>query len=94
MKNKVITLLFFLSITFCFGQKNKNEVWTENEKSQYTTLTKLANYVYSKKSSEISNQTLYDNYIYFDYVLKDTVNNRREERLSKFDTIFSFLENW
>ena len=92
MKNKVTTLIFFLSFTFCFGQKNKNEEWTENEKSQYSTLTKLANYVYGKKSSEISNQTLYDNYIYFDYVLKDTVNIRRKERLSKFDTIFSFFK--
>lgn len=92
MKNKVLTIIFLLSISLCFGQKNKNEVWSENEKSQYSTLTKLANYVYGKKSLEISNQILYDEYIYFDYVLKDTVTKRREERLSKFDTIFSFFK--
>lgn len=92
MKNKVVTIIVFLSISFCFGQKNKNEVWTENEKSQYTTLTNLSNYVYGKKSSEFSNQTLYDKYIYFDYVLKDTLNSRREKRLSQFDTIFSYFK--
>jgi hypothetical protein len=91
MKNTLLILVLLLNITLCFGQKNK-EIWTKNEKYQYATLTKLAKYVYGKKSSEVSNQTLYDKYIYFDYVLKDTVKNRREERLSKFDTIFSFFK--
>lgn len=93
MKNKVLTIILLINIFFCFGQKNKTEVWTENEKAQYETLTKLADYVYGKKDTEISNKTLYDEYIYFDYVLKDTVTKRREERLTKFDTIFSFFRN-
>ena len=82
MKNKVLTIILLINIFFCFGQKNKTEVWTENEKAQYEKLTKLADYVYGKKDTEFSNQTLYDEYIYFDYVLKDTVTKGREERLT------------
>jgi len=93
MKNNVLTIILLINIFFCFGQKNKTEVWTENEKAQYETLTKLADYVYGKKDTEFSNQTLYDKYIYFDYVLKDTVSKSREVRLTKFDTIFSFFRN-
>lgn len=93
MKRKIITkIIILVNISICtFAQKSMNDVWTANEKSQYLKLKELANYVSLKKTKEISNQILYENYIYFDYVLKDTLTKRREDRLSKFDTIFSFF---
>ena len=91
MKNTFLIICFLLNITFCFGQKNK-EIWTENEKYQYSVLTNLVNYLYGKKTLEISHETLFNKYIYFDYVLNDTLKNRIDDRLSKFDTIFSFFK--
>lgn len=69
------------------GQKN----WSENELAQYTKLTELATYVHQKKKSEISKDTLFRRYIYFDNVLNDTVAERKENRLAVFDTIFYYF---
>lgn len=89
---KIIFILFLVTSFFAFGQDREQQDWTKNEKSQYLRFFQLANYVYKKQKTEISKDTLFDKYIYFDYVLKDTVAKRREPRLSKFDAIFSFLK--
>lgn len=89
--NKIVILVFSMIYSFGFGQKSIVENWTKNEKAQYEKLTKLAYYVHKKEKSEISKDTLFKKYIYFDYVLNDTISERKEKRLAAFDTIFHFF---
>jgi hypothetical protein len=86
--HKIVIAILFVTSSFSFGQKISTEIWTENEKNQYSKLIELANYVYKKEKIEISKDSLFKKYIYFDYVLSDTVSARKEKRLVTFDTIF------
>lgn len=86
---KIIIFYILVSATFtCSGQSKKFENWSQSEKSQYNTLFDLAKYVDGKVKDEISKDTLFNRYIYFDYVLNDTNIERRERRLAAFDTLF------
>lgn len=79
--------------SFSFARNFRAERWTKNEKAQYSTLKELANYVYKKEKSEISKDSLFEHYIYFDFVLKDTVAERKESRIEAFDTLFYYFRN-
>ncbi len=89
--NKILITVLFLSTFLCFSQEKNSENWTINERAQYKKLTELTNYVNNKEKSQISKDSLFIKYIYFDYVLKDTVNERKERRLASFDTIFYYF---
>ncbi|MEE9432152.1 MAG: hypothetical protein V3V16_13970 [Melioribacteraceae bacterium] len=88
---RILIGIILLSTSLGFGQNMSSENWTENELAQYSKLTELANYVYKKKKTEFSKDSLFEKYIYFDYVLKDTVSERKEKRLVAFDTIFHYF---
>jgi hypothetical protein len=88
---KLLIGVLLLASSLCIGQKKNSEIWTKNELAQYSKLTELANYVYNKEKSEISKDSLFKKYIYFDNVLNDTVSERKEKRLVAFDTIFYFF---
>ena len=90
---RILIGIIILSTSFGFGQNTTSEYWTENVLAQYSKLIELGNYVNSKKKSEISKDTLFKNYIYFDYVLNDTVSERREKRIVAFDTLFNYFRN-
>ncbi len=86
---KIVTFYLLISATFiCSGQSKKFENWSQSEKSQYYKLFDLARYVNGKVKDEISKDTLFSKYIFFDYVLNDTNAERREQRLATFDTLF------
>lgn len=72
-----------------FGQ-NKND-WTSSEITRYKNLMDLAEYIDAREKSEISNDTLFEKYIYFDYVLNDTDTERKNKRLHTFDTVFYYF---
>ena len=76
-----------------FGQNASSENWTKNELAQYSKLIELGNYVHNKKKSEISKDTLFKRYIYFDNVLNDVDSERKENRIQSFDTLFYFFRN-
>lgn len=73
------------------GQNNSSEKWTKNDKDQYSNLKQLAHYIYKKEKPEILKDILFENYIYFDNVLNDTLTQRREKRIAAFDTLFYFF---
>lgn len=51
----------------------------------------MASYVYQKEKGEISKDSLFENYIYFDNVLNDTDTATRDKRIAAFDTLFYFF---
>lgn len=89
--NRILIGLFLLTTSFGIGQNKISKKWTENDKAQYSKLKKLANYVYKKEKYEISKDSLFENYVYFDNVLNDTVTERRERRIVAFDTLFYYF---
>jgi len=89
--NRLIIGFFLLTTSFGIGQNTASENWTENDKAQYSKLKELAKYVYKKEKAEISKDSLFENYVYFDNVLNDTVTERRERRIVAFDTLFYFF---
>jgi len=92
MKNIITGIILLMSIS-SFGQNASSENWTKNELAQYSKLIELGNYVHNKKKSEISKDTLFKRYIYFDNVLNDVDSERKENRIQSFDTLFYFFRN-
>ncbi|WP_159778495.1 hypothetical protein [Flavobacterium sp. 9AF] len=88
---KILIGIIILTTNLVLGQNNSSINWTENEKAQYIKLTALANYVYQKENSEISKDSLFIKYIYFDNVLNDTLVERKERRILAFDTLFYYF---
>lgn len=88
---KLITAIIILSACSAFGQKSNSENWIKSDSAQYKNLKGLASYIYQKKKIEISKDSLFKNYIYFDNVLNDTDIKRRDKRIAAFDTLFYFL---
>ncbi|RLJ64536.1 hypothetical protein CLV86_1657 [Lacinutrix venerupis] len=86
---KFLILLALFYINTSNSQNSKFENWKNHEIEKHKNLKALAHYVNGKKKAEISKDTLFNKYIYFDYVLNDTLVERRERRLESFDTIFS-----
>lgn len=88
---RILSLALFLICFFSFGQTVPDGNWTANELTQYKTLQKLGSYVHKKEKNELSRDTLFTKYIYFDYLLKDPDTARKERRVEAFDTIFEFF---
>ena len=51
----------------------------------------MAYYVSNRDSTEISKDVLFDKYIEFEYILKDTLQTRKEDRIQKFDGFFYYF---
>lgn len=82
-----------LTTSIVIGQNRSIENWTEHDKAQYAKWQKLAKYIYKKEKAKISKDSLFENYVYFDNVLNDTVTKRRERRIAAFDTLFYHFRN-
>lgn len=87
----VLTIILFASFSICYGQNNKFDDWTDKQKKQYRILDELAHYVSNKESIKLSKDILFENYIEFDYVLQDTIPDRKKSRIHKFDGLFSYF---
>jgi len=90
MRKLVLGFLILTSFS-CFSQSNGFDDWTVNEKANYKKLTELAKYINGKEKSKISKDLLFEKYILFDYVLKDTIATRKEKRIQTFDTLFYYF---
>ncbi|APY00881.1 hypothetical protein [Lacinutrix venerupis] len=88
MKKIIIVVIISLSFS-SYSQEKKFKDWKADEIEKYKSLKALAKYIENKEANQISKDTLFNKYIYFDYVLNDTLVERRERRLESFDTIFS-----
>jgi len=92
IKKLILIILVFISLS-AVGQDKKFEKWNENELAQYSKLMELSKYVHNKKKTDISKDTLFEKYVYFDNVLSDTEPERKERRLEAFDTIFYYFRS-
>jgi len=91
LKRLIITLALIIA-NFGFSQTKNFKGFTEIEKRQYDNLKELASYIYKKDKSEISKDTLFKKYVFFDYVTNDTVIERKERRELLFDTLFYYFK--
>jgi len=88
---RILIGAILLSPIIGFGQNEMVENWTENDTAQYSNLKELARYVYKKEKSEISKDSLFAKYIFFDNILNDTVSERREGRVAVFNNLFDYF---
>lgn len=92
MKKILLIIAFLFWQSACFSQINDTvPTWTESEKAIYSKLIGLAEYVQGKENSQILKPILFEKYIKFDYILKDTSLIRIESRLQTFDTLFYYF---
>lgn len=89
--NYVLIIILIVSFTICNGQNNKFDDWTDKQKKQYRILDELAHYVSNKDNIELSKDILFENYIEFEYVLQDTILDRKESRIQKYDGLFYYF---
>lgn len=89
---KHIWLLAWVSITVftnCASHQNLSG-WSEDNRTRYNNVKNLCKYLSSREINAVLEDRLYQ-YIYMDYVLLDTVVERKEERLQAFNgLIISF----
>lgn len=91
MQKVVILVIILFLTTPTLSQEIENLDWTSKEKKYYKTLKNLANYVSGKSESEISKDTLFEKYIYFKNVLRDSDLERKNKRLADFNGLFSLI---
>ena len=89
---KITYILTFLFVPiFCFSQGNESTNWTQDQIEFKKTFFNFYKYVENKTVSELSNATLFDNYIYFDNVLSDTSAKRKEKRIKALPSLLEVL---
>src|SRR6478736_1510251 len=95
MKKQLQFCLVLSLITFSIqGQPlESREKWTDNEKMIYQRQMDLCHYLQEHKG-KISKDTLFKNFVYFDYILNDTDIQRKEKRLKTFDTLFYYFHHY
>ncbi len=81
---KFLPLILVLNSFLGFGQSRK---WSHDEKEMHINIKSLCDYVVENKG-RLSKDTLFQKYIYFDYILNDTLESRRDSRIKSFDTLF------
>ena len=89
--NYISTIILFITLSYSYGQNIEFNNWTEKEKKQYKILNELAHYVNNRDSTKISKDVLFDKYIEFEYILKDTLQTKKEDRIQKFDGLFYYF---
>ncbi|PXX25714.1 hypothetical protein [Arenibacter sp. ARW7G5Y1] len=87
----ISTVILIATALSVYGQNKVFDKWTEKEKKQYQILTELAKYVNGKDSTELSKKILFDKYVELNYVLKDTSEIHKKERLKAFDGLFYYF---
>ncbi len=89
---KLISTIILIATSFnVLGQDKVFDNWTNKEKRQYRILTELGKYVDGKDSTKLSKKILFDKYIEFNYVLKDTSETRKKKRIKAFDGLFHYF---
>lgn len=89
----VPAIFFVITLSFCRIENDKS-TWTKDQISYHETFIKFCNYVDNKKLADIPMDTLFKNYIYFDYVLNDTSIERKERRLEMFPSVLQQLQHY
>ena len=81
-------MTFVCARAICFCQTtNDRSGWTKDQIEYRETFLEFCSYVDNKQIGDLPLDTLFKNYIYFDYILKDTVTERKDRRLKMFPSI-------
>lgn len=97
MTSKILCLASFglLSvILFCNTTFAQSQSMQKDEKAYYKTLSDLVKFIEKKPYHFSQRDTLFDRFIYFDYILKDTLKERVTKRIEIFDGLFSNLQHF
>jgi len=88
MKKNVIYLIVLICTTFHnigFAQKR---LLTDHEQTAFTTFNNLIQFVSEHPHNKAELNILFDKFIYFDYVLKDSSKMQTQRRVQLFDDLF------
>ena len=87
VKRHFISTFLLIQILCSCQTVDDKSTWTKDQIGYRETFLKFCNYVDNKQIGDLPLDTLFKNYIYFDYILKDTVTERKDRRLKMFPSI-------
>lgn len=90
IKYELIFIFLNLVVQVQSQENNFNE-WNSAERNNYETLKNLAEYISKTDLLYIPRGVLFNKYIYFDNILKDTLVERKQSRLEQFDALFKII---
>ncbi|MDI9363778.1 MAG: hypothetical protein QM541_02415 [Flavobacterium sp.] len=93
---KVFKVCFYTFIGVLFNSTNfaQSKLLSQSEKASYSTLSDLAKFIERKPYQISERDTLFEKFIYFDYILKDTLKDRVNKRIEIFDGLFINLQHF
>ncbi len=91
MKKSIVVLLISAYSILTYAQKDT--VFTIQEKFWYDNTRKLCNLIRQNDTMKLRQDSLFKNFIYFDYVLGDDDTARINRRRVAFDSLFVYFKN-
>lgn len=88
------SLLLLIANLFGFTQPNDRSTWSKEQLIYHEVFLKFCRYVDKRDTDKLSVDSLFKNYIYFDYVLNDTSLSRKERRLKIFPSVLQPLHHF
>lgn len=89
----ILIILLIPTISSCQNKENKS-TWTKDQVAYHKTFLNFCKYIDNKKVTELITDTLFKDYIYFDYVLTDTSTQRKDRRLKKFPSVLEPFQHY
>jgi hypothetical protein len=94
IKLVMTSLLLLIANLFGFTQPNDRSTWSKEQLIYHEVFLKFCRYVDNRDTDKLSVDSLFKNYIYFDYVLNDTSLSRKERRLKIFPSVLQPLHHF
>ena len=89
----LLIILLIPAISYCQNKDDKSS-WTKDQVAYHKTFINFCKYIDNKKITELPTDTLFKDYIYFDYVLNDTSIQRKDRRIKSFPAVLEPLRHY
>lgn len=104
MKKHITTppkYFWFFHLSICFllsfvrpSYSQADKSWTKNEKKEYNTINHFCSYLTNNPFNEINQDSIFNNYIYFDYASKDSNTDRKNKRILQFNGLLQNFKRY
>ena len=89
----LLTICLLLSCASQSYSQTENS-WSKNEKRDYNTINRFCSYLSNKAFKEIDQDSVFNNYFYFDYASKDSNSDRKNKRILQFNELLQNFKRY